>query len=411
MVDFWENLKINFIVYLIVKRGILAANEHWWNVSDLLLKDASGINYFYDLKKKYGNLVPINIGQTEVFLVTNVDTVRFILDNSPNLFSVGKLKYDMFKSFMKFNLGVSTGHMWKRRRKYNECVLNTNKHHVFIQHYNKYIKIILNNKIPKNFDDFNEIAKLLTMKIVFGINKIIPDIFDIFSEANSISSVYSSSTEIDERKLLILKGAIINSLKYDDGYSLIKLSKKCPFYSDNMFNELYHQVTHWIFPMVGLFSIHSIRILALISSAEILDDIKKNPLLIRKCILETFRLNNAVVSTFRTLTEDIEMDGKMFKKDDQFLILNSPILRDPEFWENPNTFNPYRWKEGMEISYYSMMFNQGPQKCPGKDLAIDLLYSFILNYLILTDFKVKVSPKININNVPQMINPYKFIFS
>ncbi len=398
------------MVYMIVKRGLLSPNETWWNISDMLLEDASGINYFYDLKKKYGNFIPIHIGSTKLFLVTDINDIRFIFDNSPNLFSVGKLKYDFFKSFMMYNVGVSSGHMWKRRRKYNECVLNSDSHHVFLSHYNQIIGNKLKQKIPKKPNDFAEVGKLLTMNIVFGIDKIIPEIFEIFNEANSLSSVYSGKTEVDERKLLMLKGALIYSLKYADNNSLVKLSKKCPMYSNDMFNELFHQVTHWIFPIVGLFSVHSIRLLSLIISANLLDKIKQKPPLLRKCILELFRLNNSVVTTYRTLTEDIKMKNKLFKKGDQFIILNNPILRDPDYFKNPNSFNPFRWNEDMEKSYYSIMFNQGPQHCPGKELAIDLLYSFVLNYLSLTNFKVNVSPKININNVGQMLNPYKFSF-
>ena len=61
-----------------------------------------------------------------------------------------------------------------------------------------------------------------------------------------------------------------------------------------------------------------------------------------------------------------------FKKGTQFLILNNPVLREKEYFENPNKFIPERWTPEMEQSYYAISFNQGPQRCPGKELAIYL---------------------------------------
>ena len=90
--------------------------------------------------------------------------------------------------------------------------------------------------------------------------------------------------------------------------------------------------------------------------------------------METLRLNNPVITTFRTLTSDFTFQGGYsFKKGTQFLILNNPILREKEFYKEPNKFIPSRWTPEMEKSFYAISFNQGPQKCPGKELAIYLL--------------------------------------
>ena len=45
------------------------------------------------------------------------------------------------------------------------------------------------------------------------------------------------------------------------------------------------------------------------------------------------------MTTFRTLTQDYKFNNKnYFKKGDQFLILNNPILRQEEFFNKPDTF-------------------------------------------------------------------------
>ena len=75
------------------------------------------------------------------------------------------------------------------------------------------------------------------------------------------------------------------------------------------------------------------------------------------------------------------IENYSFKKGTQFLILNNPVLREKEFFNAPNRFIPSRWTPAMEKSYYAISFNQGPQKCPGKELAIYLAQNFIYNLI------------------------------
>ena len=97
------------------------------------------------------------------------------------------------------------------------------------------------------------------------------------------------------------------------------------------------------------------------------------------------------------------------KKGEQLLILNNPVLRNPEFFENPNKYIPERWTTEMEKSYYSISFNQGPQRCPAKELAIFLVQSFMVNFIKMSDILTRGSDifktkKINTDNIDQMIN-------
>ena len=130
---------------------------------------------------------------------------------------------------------------------------------------------------------------------------------------------------------------------------------------------------------------------------------------LRKCILETVRLNNPVITTFRTLLSDFSFNKKYnFKKGTQFLILNNPVLRENEFFKKPNQFIPSRWTKKMEKSYYAISFSQGPQQCPGKELAIYLAQSFIYNFIKIKKINKNTIVKtnyINKNYIPQIINP------
>ena len=97
------------------------------------------------------------------------------------------------------------------------------------------------------------------------------------------------------------------------------------------------------------------------------------------------------------------------------MILNNAILREKVFFKQPNKFIPSRWTSKMEKSMYSVSFNQGPQRCPGKELAIYIAQSFIYNLIKIKKIDSKnkiICKKINTKNISQVINPcnIKFIF-
>ena len=65
----------------------------------------------------------------------------------------------------------------------------------------------------------------------------------------------------------------------------------------------------------------------------------------------------------------------------------------------------------MEKSYYAISFNQGPQRCPAKELVMFLLQSFIYNFFIIKNINMNTIVEINEvdkNNIPQITNPFSF---
>ena len=202
--------------------------------------------------------------------------------------------------------------------------------------------------------------------------------------------------------------------------SLVKL---CKNYEESEY-EIIHQIPHFIFPIGGLYLTTIPRLILLLSNHKnkfkiLLREIKsiKNPSAkdlyklsyLRKCILEMLRLNNPVVTTFRTCLKDLNLDKYKFFKGDQLLILNNPVLRNPEIFKNPNKFIPERWTHSLEKSYFSISFNQGPQRCPAKELAIFLVGSFIVNFVTITGIlekgpEILKTKKIDTKYIHQMIN-------
>ena len=134
--DYYDEIKIWILNRIIVERGILAPSCPWYKISDLFLEDGAGVNLYNDYKEKHGDFAPSTMFNEQVYIVTNVNYIKTILDNSPDIFSVGKLKQQFFKSFMHKNVGVSSGCPWKRRRDMNEKALLTDQLHVYSEKYN-----------------------------------------------------------------------------------------------------------------------------------------------------------------------------------------------------------------------------------------------------------------------------------
>ena len=172
----YDQIKLWFLNRVIVKRGILAPNCPWYKLSSIFLNDGAGVNLYNDYKEKHGDFAPSKMFNEDIYVVTNVNYIKQILDNSPDTFSVGKLKKQIFQSFMKKNVGVSSGCPWKRRREMNEKALLTDKLHVYSEKYNNDIHHFMNkrwkNKRILKYKDFTKIGRYMTAKIIFNTTKI-----------------------------------------------------------------------------------------------------------------------------------------------------------------------------------------------------------------------------------------------
>ena len=420
----YDNIKIWLLNRIIFNRGILAPNRFWYLISDLFLSDGAGIDLYNDYKDKYGDFAKATMFNEDLYIVTNVNYIKIILDDSPHIFGVGKIKHKFFNQFMPKNVGVSTGCPWMKRRKINENALDTDKLHRYSETYNNILsEYLLNNKKDNyDFNDFNKLGRFMTAKIIFNKDKINEDVFNYLSELNDSELFTNPNFKVKHS----IKDNFINTIKENinnpEPQSLIE---SCLSISDDK-EEIYNQIPHFIFPIGGLFITTIPRILIMIFNHDtiikkVMNEINSisnnstsiyNSKVLRYCVLETLRLINPLITTFRTLLSDYRFDDNYkFKKDTQFLILNNPVLRENEYFNEPNKFIPERWNDKMEESYYAIMFNQGPQRCPSKELVVFLCQSFIYQFFKIHKIndKTKVNiNKIDIDNIPQITNPFSF---
>ncbi|XP_076838981.1 cytochrome P450 3A27-like [Brachyhypopomus gauderio] len=112
---------------------------------------------------------------------------------------------------------------------------------------------------------------------------------------------------------------------------------------------------------------------------------------------ECLRLYPVAARLDRVCKETVEINGLTIPKGAVVMIPTFPLHRDPEYWTDPDTFNPERFtKENKELidPYVFMPFGVGPRNCIGMRFAIlsmklaivEILQSFDAN--VCTETKV-----------------------
>lgn len=88
-----------------------------------------------------------------------------------------------------------------------------------------------------------------------------------------------------------------------------------------------------------------------------------------RVINETLRLYPPAYFIDRISIGEDEFAGKIIPKETSILLSVYEIHRHKEYWKNPNTFNPDRFKENPRPEAY-FPFGAGPRKCIGSNFAM-----------------------------------------
>ena len=95
-----------------------------------ILNDVSNVKLMHNVanKCKRNNIYYFNfLSLSMSLIVTDINDLKYIFNNSPKLFGVGNLKKKIFSHFMTDNVGVSNlKDDWEYKRIMNEFVLETN---------------------------------------------------------------------------------------------------------------------------------------------------------------------------------------------------------------------------------------------------------------------------------------------
>lgn len=104
----------------------------------------------------------------------------------------------------------------------------------------------------------------------------------------------------------------------------------------------------------------------------------------------------------RTLTDPIEFDGHYFPNG-TLIEINLEILhRHPMLWQNESTFLPERFSENEKVELYKYLpFSTGERICPGKNLTVAVLESYLVTFL--QQVKFQRNPPSESNNYLQNV--------
>ncbi|CAN8298164.1 unnamed protein product [Cochlearia groenlandica] len=107
-------------------------------------------------------------------------------------------------------------------------------------------------------------------------------------------------------------------------------------------------------------------------------------------INESLRLTNLAPMMFRKAVKDVEIKGYTIPAGWIVMIIPLIVHFDPEIYENPFEFNPWRW-EGKDLRSGSktfMVFGAGIRQCAGSEFA-RLQISIFIHHLVTTyDFSI-----------------------
>ncbi|KAG0454018.1 hypothetical protein HPP92_025322 [Vanilla planifolia] len=86
-------------------------------------------------------------------------------------------------------------------------------------------------------------------------------------------------------------------------------------------------------------------------------------------INETIRLANIVPGIFRKALKDIHINGYTIPAGWGIMVCPPAVHLNPEIYEDPMNFNPWRWKDKPELSKHFMAFGGGMRFCVGTDFS------------------------------------------
>ncbi|KAK4598882.1 hypothetical protein RGQ29_016074 [Quercus rubra] len=121
-------------------------------------------------------------------------------------------------------------------------------------------------------------------------------------------------------------------------------------------------------------------------------------------ILETPRLATIVNGLLRKTTQDVELNGFLIPKGWRIYVFTRELNYDPVLYPEPSIFNPWRWLDkSLESHSYCFLFGAGGRLCPGKELGMVKVSTF-LHYFV-TKYRWEEVEEVEILKFPRVEVP------
>ena len=104
----------------------------------------------------------------------------------------------------------------------------------------------------------------------------------------------------------------------------------------------------------------------LATEPHIADELRERPDLLPLAVEESMRIDAPTLGLFRTPNVDSEVCGALIPQDAKTMLLFAAVNRDPQLWDDPDTFRLDRPSHQMHRHFG---FGHGPHRCLGAPLA------------------------------------------
>ncbi len=406
--------------------GLFTPNQFWFGVWSKLHPDPSAVKLVSKLRKKYqSDYLYLKLLGKKSLLVLDLEGIKTILDNSPELFAEPKIKRQGMSYFQPNALTISRGAEWHERRKFNEAVLASGKDiHPHGEHFLQLIfqevdRLQLQPAKALVWEDFSLLFQRITLQIIFGQG------FTDIALTNALQELMSTSN----RGFLLKK-----SRKFDDFYRQLNeqlkqarhgsLAERCSQVPSTDNTRVENQVPHWIFAMADTLAINCARALALIAAhpeaeEQLRQELSQKELssaagvnqlnFLEGCVQEAMRLWPTTPMLVRETVQDTELGGEQVPIGTQVIILNSFNHRDRETHTFADRFAPEIWSE-WPTNYHFNHLSNGKQVCAGKDLALFIAKAVLARMLATHSYQL-VRPGLSADGpVPYRYNHFHLEF-
>lgn len=408
-------------------QGLFTRNRFWVTVFDKLHRDPLSVRFLSRLRRKYRcQQLFIRIGRTPALLLMDVDSIRHVLDHSPEIYAEPAPKREGMSRFQPGAVTISRGLAWQSRRRLNEAVLeSTNALHqyagAFSQLIMEEVNAMLHGREHLRWKDFERLFERISLGIIFGSASrddtyLIRTLNHLMRNGN-----LAAVRRPQEQRRQHFAHALRSHLHAPEENSLVHL---CATTNADGHAEIQQQVPHWMFAMNETLSVNTTRALALIAAQPEVQNEARNALstarlndpntlrqqtLLSGCLQEAMRLWPTTPMLMREAVRDDVLGETEVRAGTRVIIFNSFNHRDAEADPSADTFQPQRWGNG-HVDYRVNHLSNGMQVCAGKHLALFIGTAVLANLLKPHRYRLERPNIDSWRALPWKLNHYRLRF-
>jgi cytochrome P450 len=330
------------------------------------------------LQHRYGaGPLWVRVAGKHTLVVFGPEPIRFALSNAPEPFaSDPEPKRSGMSKFQPHALTISRGAEWADRRRFTDAVMADAHSTPTIRHRFSRVAAEEATQLSVGLDwrQFNDAMRRIARRIILGDiaggdRLITEQLATLMDKANPPGrgrpKLYDSFTaRLDRYVAAGEKG------------SLVGLFRDTPTTAGT---DPAGQVIHWMFAMGDTLAINTWRCLALLSTHPVHRDEARRRLeesadttYLAACLNEAMRLWPTTAILARILTRDIDWNHVDVPAGTQVMIVNSFNHRDTARFAWADRLEPGIWLGRAGPNWSFNFFSNGPQGCPGAQLAVQL---------------------------------------